>query len=183
MKVENLHLKAELSRTRRDLMEFSIQQSEKSRAMGGNLLSPNRGSTAKKHSKSYTRDSFTPLGGSLANTSLVTSTMDSSETQVEVENSAFSPLASPKRPQSISLGSHRRFSLLATNSLDNEDSSLQVSTAPLPHLDNKRTCQSTKPKTSFVGSGLGLVSSASFNPKGSAKQMLRKIMNDFNDAP
>ena len=177
MKVENVHLKAELSRTRRDLMEFSIQQSEKSRAMG--LVSPNRGSTAKRRSKSYT-----PLGGSFTNTSLVTNTTDSFETQVEMENSAFSPLASPQRPQSISLGSRRHFSSLsATKSLDNEDSSLQASTAPLPHLDNKRACQSTKPKTSFVGSGLGLVNSASFNPKGSAKQMLRKIMNDFNDAP
>ena len=39
---------------------------------------------------------------------------------------------------------------------------------------------SNRPKTKFVGSGLGFRTSQTFSPKGSAKAMLAKIMSDFD---
>ena len=46
-------------------------------------------------------------------------------------------------------------------------------------LERSASEHSNRPKTKFVGSGLGLKASQTFSPKGSAKAMLAKIMKDF----
>ena len=47
-------------------------------------------------------------------------------------------------------------------------------------LERSASEHANRPKTKFVSSGLGFKTSQAFSPKGSAKAMLAKIMNDFD---
>jgi hypothetical protein len=192
--VENQRLKDELSLVRRDLMEVSVQQSDKMKAIGGKFAGKTRGCTASStfgRSKSFIvsekSSEFHSFEHSF-NKSFTGSSLSSIHSTDGVDSS-FSPLASPKRPQSISLDTRKHPSMMMNNNTSavSKEDSVQLPYLESPQAGNgkrneqrKVSNQSTKPKTSFVGSGLGLANTETFSPKGSAKQMLRRIMEDFN---
>jgi hypothetical protein len=129
---------------------------------------------------------------------------DDSLKDLSMREKSISPIASPYRPQKgldvipfenfsnnlVSSSSVSDFNVSIHSDLtsNNVNSSLAVDTL-LPHIENSNlknsrkkvvSDQSVKPKTVYIGSGLGLKQEATFSPKGSAKMMLKKIMEDFN---
>jgi hypothetical protein len=143
-------LKAEVSRLRKAIIDISIKQTEKSKA-------------------------YTSKWNKLSEPSFETSSslglpkLSQSQSQLQPLNSTH-----PNRSFISSKDkSHTSFHF--------NDSS--VLSGPLDSIltkSNSCTDHSIKQKTNFVGSGLGLrKDEAVFSPKGSAKQVLRDIMNDF----
>lgn len=57
----------------------------------------------------------------------------------------------------------------------------RAGTAPSRDFKKRSEDLSVKNKTMYVGMGLGLKQEPTFSPKGSAKMMLKKIMDDFNN--
>lgn len=67
---------------------------------------------------------------------------------------------------------------LAEVALERKDSNRSLT--GVGKLKRASSEHSNRPKTKFVGSGLGYKTSQIFSPKGSAKEMLKKIMNEFD---
>ena len=244
---ENESLHKELSRLRRDVVELSVKQSDKSRAFGlrpgsrAAASSSSRSSLLKTTSASigissglsalhFTDDSFDETSDFVESRP---STASFSSLPYEYEKEvSVSPLSSAQRPHvpvlrraqstssmtptalSPSLSKERGGGAVAgaVSATRSAFDSSNASTDFLPpleasaitssaaaaapddkqraqtaiasrHTSNKQkkaTDQSIKSKTTYVGSGLGFKQEITFSPKGSAKMMLKKIMDDFN---
>jgi regulator of replication initiation timing len=184
LKLENSHLKAELSRIRKDLVEVSVKQSDKARAfLGSKSRAGTRGVTS-SFAGIPTLSNIQFSDESFAVSTMSTGPFNSRpSTSLSSSLSVVTALTSPHRPQRISADSSLSPVPHSFESIDHSDSFPLVE-SPLSSPVNKvhKVNQSNKPKTVYVSSGLGFRQEPSFSPKGSAKMMLKKIMNDFNNS-
>lgn len=190
-RVENTHLKAELSRIRKDFLGLSVKQSDKSRAfLGTQSRVGTRGSVTRATSSTGMLTlSDLHFTDSQADSSLSVGSLGARpRSTMRSRLSVVTPITSPYRPQSISPASspvQRSTPSIAADTfafepLESFDSFPNIEPPFSPVSKQNKISQADKPKTLYVGSGLGLKQEPMTSPKGSAKMMLRKIMDDFN---
>jgi len=217
------HLRAEVYRLQKGLLEVSVRQSDKSRALRPQSRSLHTADLGKRASSAMGATS--QLQGSLSALHFTESVTECSVTanslSPKIMNtssfgsrptssaSVISPMSSPHRAHVAIRRVHSMGSfsadcsgdVLSASSNDMQmhslpplsdivapspsSSSMRAGTAPSNQVSSssKRTTDlSVKNKTMYVGVGLGLKQEPTFSPKGSAKMMLRKIMDDFNNS-
>ena len=127
------------------------------------LASPMRPQSIHINSKSQQSQAFSPTGSATFSSFL------DGENNYNLHNNKGATVTLPEVPTSPNA---KIPSSLVEVALHKKSSSRKLERSASEHAN--------RPKTKFVSSGLGFKTSQAFSPKGSAKAMLAKIMNDFD---